>query len=258
MTDPKQILAFTVQVGQLLLNNGAEVYRTQDTMQRIAAAYGIRKFHVYVLTNGLFASVDGQGSEIRYVAASRVHLGRVAAVNELSRDIASGKVEMDRAVQRLAEIEEMPFLSPLKQMFASAVGAACFAFLFGGTLFDALAAFVAGFVMQSAFLRMGKSPTIGKIIKNVLAAAIVAVCSVAIHQLFVILGITSYFDKIIIGGIIPLVPGMALTTSIRDLANGDYLSGTIRLMDALLIAGSIAIGVGMVILLCNTIPWVKI
>ena len=49
-------------------------------------------------------------------------------------------------------------------------------------------------------------------------------------------------DKIIIGAIMPLVPGIAFTTSIRDFYNGDHLSGTIHLVDALLTAVCIAIG----------------
>ncbi|MEG2653004.1 MAG: threonine/serine exporter family protein, partial [Ruthenibacterium sp.] len=63
-------------------------------------------------------------------------------------------------------------------------------------------------------------------------------------------------DKIIIGGIIPLVPGMALTTAIRDFAGGDYLSGTIRLIDALLVASAIAIGVGAVLVTAGRLPGV--
>ena len=53
-------------------------------------------------------------------------------------------------------------------------------------------------------------------------------------------------DKIIIGGLIILVPGVPFTSSIRDFFNGDYLSGTIRLIDALLVSLCMAIGVGAV------------
>ena len=56
-------------------------------------------------------------------------------------------------------------------------------------------------------------------------------------------------DKIVIGDIMPLVPGIALTTSIRDFFNGDYLSGTIHMIDAVLTAFSIAVGVGTIITL---------
>ena len=61
-------------------------------------------------------------------------------------------------------------------------------------------------------------------------------------------------DKIVIGSIVPLLPGIALTTSIRDLFNGDYLSGAIHLLDALLTAMCIAIGVGTVMILYRNIP----
>ena len=59
-----------------------------------------------------------------------------------------------------------------------------------------------------------------------------------------VMGLKVQFDRIIIGGIILLMPGVALVTAIRDLFNGDYLSGSIRLMDALLTGVCIAIGVG--------------
>ena len=61
-------------------------------------------------------------------------------------------------------------------------------------------------------------------------------------------GLGDSLDKIIIGSIIRLVPGVALTTSIRDSLNGDYLSGTIRAIDAFLVGGCIAIGVGAVVM----------
>ena len=61
-------------------------------------------------------------------------------------------------------------------------------------------------------------------------------------------GLGDSLDKIIIGSIIRLVPGVALTTSIRDFLNGDYLSGTIRIIDAFLVGGCIAIGVGAVVM----------
>ena len=63
------------------------------------------------------------------------------------------------------------------------------------------------------------------------------------------LSLPVHYDKIVIGGIVPLLPGIALTTSIRDLFNGDYLSGAIHLLDALLTAMCIAVGVGFIIVI---------
>jgi len=52
-------------------------------------------------------------------------------------------------------------------------------------------------------------------------------------------------DTIIIGSIMTLVPGVAITNAVLDTINGDYLSGTVRLLDAILVFLSIAIGVGV-------------
>ena len=52
-------------------------------------------------------------------------------------------------------------------------------------------------------------------------------------------------DYMIIGSIMPLIPGVSFTNAIRDIADGDYISGSVRMLDALLIFFCIAIGVGM-------------
>ena len=61
------------------------------------------------------------------------------------------------------------------------------------------------------------------------------------------------FNHIVIGSIIPLVPGVSLTTSVREFFNGDYVSGTIHLVDALLTAICIALGVGVAIFLFTSL-----
>ena len=49
---------------------------------------------------------------------------------------------------------------------------------------------------------------------------------------------------IIMGAIMPLVPGSTFLTSIRDMLNGDYSSGTARMMEAAVTALAVAVGVG--------------
>ena len=53
-------------------------------------------------------------------------------------------------------------------------------------------------------------------------------------------------DKMVIGCIMPLVPGLLLTNAIRDFFNVDFLSGVIHMVDALVTALCIAVGVGAV------------
>lgn len=54
-------------------------------------------------------------------------------------------------------------------------------------------------------------------------------------------------DKIIIGSIMLLVPGLTITNAIRDTIAGDFLSGITKGAEAFLIAVSIAVGTGAVL-----------
>ena len=261
MSDQKRILELAVDAGETILQSGGEIFRAQETMERIARAYGGMDFHVYVLTNGIFASVDDAGSvrhaEVRHVREGDVHLGRVVAVNALSREIVAGTVSMEAAFLRLADIRALPRTSRGVLILACGVGAACFSYLFGGTPLDAVIAMGTGILLQLFLFFFERHPT-GKIIRLILCAAMVSVAAFAAASALALCGIETNLDKIIIGGIIPLVPGMALTTSIRDFANSDYLSGAIRMIDALLVAGSIAIGVGVMLKLLAFLPGVLV
>ena len=49
-------------------------------------------------------------------------------------------------------------------------------------------------------------------------------------------------DKILIGIIMLLIPGIMLTNSIRDILLGDIISGSLRLVEAILMAAVLALG----------------
>ena len=102
-------------------------------------------------------------------------------------------------------------------------------------------------VSYNSYLLLDEKTGHTKTITNVLGSIVIAVTAL----LFYLAGLPIHFDKIIIGSIMPLVPGIPITNSIRDFINGDYLSGSIRAIDALLTAFCIAVGVGIVITLCS-------
>ena len=116
----RRIMDFIMAAGQTLLENGAEVFRVEQTMEIMAASFHLREFHVYVLTNGIFASAGtAEMSEVRNVPTRTTHLGRVAAVNQLSRQIASGEVDtIDEAETRLAQARCIPFPKDWVQLAA--------------------------------------------------------------------------------------------------------------------------------------------
>lgn len=262
MEEQERILALCVDAGETLLANGAEIYRAQQTMEWIAHSYGARSFHAYVLTNGLFASLGGENGERAAVrAAPRVdmNLGRISAVNELSREISAGKVPLEEAFGRLAAIRAMRGYPGWMLALASAAAAACFCYLFGGSAQDALAALTPGFAVGLFSRRLGRTRApLNKLVSNMLSSGVVALVSVTCVHLLALVGIACSLNHVIIGGIVSLMPGIALTNGIRDVANCDYLSGTIRAIDAVLIAAGIALGVGVVLRAAAFLPGVHI
>ena len=72
MTQGKSVLELTTRIGEVLLKNGGEIFRVQQTMQIVAKAYGVSGFHVYVLANGLFVSIEEDGKQLcRQVGQNR-------------------------------------------------------------------------------------------------------------------------------------------------------------------------------------------
>lgn len=238
----QRIMDFIMAAGETLLQNGAEVFRVEQTMEIMARSFHLREFHVYVLTNGIFASAGtAEISEIRNVPIRTTHLGRVAAVNELSRQIAAGGITLDEAESRLVLAQRIPFPKGRVQLLAGMSGAFCFALIFGGTLRSGLAAAVAGLAASGYLLLCDRNDVPGGFKTISTAALITILCILGCGLLKV------EASHAIIGTLMILTPGIAFTMGIRDFVQKDYLSGTIRMIDALLIAASIAIGTGLVL-----------
>ena len=87
----RRIMDFIMASGQTLLENGAEVFRVEQTMEIMARSFHLREFHVYVLTNGIFASAGtAEISEVRNVPVRTTHLGRVASGGRPAHPLPQG------------------------------------------------------------------------------------------------------------------------------------------------------------------------
>ena len=237
MTDTKKVLSFAVELGDILLRNGAEVYRVEDSVLAILNSYDITDCDVYVLSNGIFASADEvtehASSMIRHVPMYPMHLGRIAALNNLCRDVCAKKITIEEAWTRLEECKNISGYNLPELLISTGIGCGGFAYLYGGTPLDAFMAIIVGMILR-VFLSLQKK-TNSKTMTNVFGSMIVSLVAILMYIFLPV-----HYDKIIIGGIMPLVPGIPLTNSIRDFINSDYLSGSIRLIDALLTAFCIA------------------
>ncbi len=235
------VLSCIADVGASMLNNGAEVWRTQETLTIMSENLNCPQIEIYVIANGVFVSIPDVGSIQRHVPNKSPHFGIIVAINALSRDLMNKQYGVETVFKRLSQIQKMPRYNMLITTLATAIGSGCFCYMFGSTLIDALSAFSIGLVLSIFQWHIGKYQ-INKLVYNMCCAILIAILGIALTSVIPYTNV----NKIIIGAVFPLVPGWGITMSIRDIVHGDYLSGLIHMADALLIAMSIALGIGFV------------
>lgn len=236
--------------GDLLLKSGAEIFRVDETMRRIACAYQMENVNTFVLSNGIFLTSEGNAQShqvrIRHIPLAGARLDRIDAVNSLSREIELGFYTPKEAREKLKEIAGSPQKPRLHQILAAGIGSGAFCFLFGGDLLDSVAAFLAGFLLYFYVICMVQG-RLSKIAANVSGGALVMALTLLLYRL----GFGHHLDLMTAGSLLPLIPGVAFTNSIRDFADEDYIAGSVRLIDTLIVIFSIALGVGLVMMWCG-------
>lgn len=242
-----EALAVATEAGHILLENGAEISRVEETMERISSHYGVNSSNFFVLSNGIFTT-GSSFANVEYIPFKGTQLDKVVAVNQLSRDIEHGRYTLAEAHTRLQAIRHMPARPFWEQVIASAIGSAAFCIIFGGGLADSAVAFVAGLLLYMFVLGI-TAPRLSKIFSNICGGAVVTLVCLLAHRL----GFGHNLSNILVGAVIPLVPGVPFTNGIRDIANEDYIAGITRLLDAMMVFVCIALGVSLTFFLSSRI-----
>lgn len=232
-----KVLEFASDAGKVLLENGAEISRVEETMERIAENYGEKGEKFFVLSNGIFATGQSYASA-EFIPIKGARLDKVVDVNQLSRDIASQKMPLAEARKRLESIKHKPAKPSWEQFLGAAFGCGAFCALFGGSLLDCLASLVAA-VLLNLFAMKVTTPYLSKTLGNICAGFLGTLLCIIFHGL----GFGENLGNMVVGTLILLIPGVAFTNGLRDVANEDYLAGMTRLIDALMMFLCIAIGV---------------
>ena len=240
LTDVMQV---ATEAGHIMLENGAEIFRVEETMERITRHYGVDSGHFFVLSNGILTSGGNRYSNVEFIPFKGAQLEKVVAVNRLSRAIEKGGCPIEEARERLAEIRNMKSKPFLEQVMGSAVGSGAFCAIFGGSLLDCAASFVTGLLLY-VFVLLVSRRGMSKIVTNILGSILATSLSVV----FMNIGFGEHPGNMIIGSLIPLIPGVPFTNGIRDLANEDYIAGSTRMLDALTVFFCIAAGVALTFL----------
>ncbi|MBD2871565.1 threonine/serine exporter family protein [Paenibacillus arenilitoris] len=241
----QDITQICLLAGKIMLQNGGETYRVEDTMVRIATAYGIESSHSFVTPTGIIFAIDGAAQMTRLIRISErsTNLHKVTLVNDISRKISGGELEADEAHRLLKEVDEAASAYPVwLQVLAAAAASGCFLLMFGGGWPNFLPVVAAGGAAYWFLVTLHRVVPI-KFFAEFLTALLIGTMSV----LFVGAGFGFDLDKIIIGAVMPLVPGLHITAAVRDLMAGHLVSGLSKGAEAFLTAFAIGSGIAAVL-----------
>ncbi len=244
--DMNKIIHIATEAGKIILENGGETYRVEETIVRICNAYNIDDAESFVTPTGIMVSAtDNYGNTIslvKRVKSRTVDLEKISKVNDLSRNIKTKGLTSDQVIVELKKIDGIERYDNLTTVFFSSLAAASFTLIFGGNIKDFLVSFFVGGTIKYMTVFASKL-NINDFFVNILGGMIAAFLAIVSINL----GLADNMDKVIIGSIMLLVPGLAITNAIRDTIAGDLVSGIARILEAFLIAVGIAVGSGIVL-----------
>lgn len=265
--DDKSIANMAVLAGEIMLRSGAETYRVEDTIKHIldtaggagapgtgiggSESAGAVRTESLVMLTGIIVTIERPGQEaitvMRRVHDRGTNMHRIVEVNEISRKYCAGDLSAEETWERLENIKGRQYTVWMYNV-ATVLVPAGFAPLFGGGLREIFAAGAVG-ILLAVIMTIGKRMRISSFILNMICAGGVAAAAMALKAWYPLLNM----DTVIISGIMPLVPGVAITNAIRDTLRGDYISGGARALEAFVTAAAVAIGAGVGIAAMNVL-----
>ena len=97
--DANRVLAAILDIGELLLESGAEVMRVEDTITRLCQAYGFLRSDVFTITSSIVLTVQMEGGRVmtqtRRVRTRQTDLGAVEKLNALSREVCARRMPVE-------------------------------------------------------------------------------------------------------------------------------------------------------------------
>ena len=218
----KDIIKVSADIGEKMIENGAEISRAEDTVRRILEASGISGAHIICTYSFIIINTD-HGMTARRITRTELNLYEIDRLNSMSRELCGGKKHNDESN------EYGKAGSCLLTMLATG----SFCLYFGGSIKDAVISGLIGLAVS--FKRHMAEGIFARTLTDSVLCGILSCLPTA-------LGMDTHPDKIMIGTIMLLVPGLTVGNAMRDIMNGDVLSGLTGLTEAIFLGVSIALG----------------
>ena len=156
----REVLDIALEAGEILLRNGAETYRVEESITKICNAYG-HPCEAIVLPTGIFLTVYSSEYEsetsVRRIKVRTLDLTKIDRVNSFSRKITYNTMSYEEARKELEGIKALKFYPVPVQLISSMSVSFAYALIFGGKITDGVIAFAIGALLYLLNLYMAKS-----------------------------------------------------------------------------------------------------
>ena len=236
----KEVLSLSLDIGERMLKCGAEISRVEETIKYILEGYGIKYKEIFAMNSLIIATIRKE--EESYTESRRImyidkDLKQLELLNELSREICKKNMSRKEVLKKLDEFKERNILMPI---IGTIIATTSFTLFFGGNLKDAFASLIIAIIINFYNWFM-KNTHINSLINSFVSSFIIGIAAI----LFTKAGLADNFDKVIIGDIMLLIPGLSMFISINDIFKGDTMSGLGRFTEGLFLALVVGAGVGL-------------
>lgn len=237
----KKLLSFVMDIGEGMLCSGAEVHRVEEGVKRMCTALGAERTDVFIITSSMVVTVYDRNGEYftqtRRVTSATTDYEKLHRLNSLCRKVSSGEIPPESIKGELEAALKTKAYPFWLECICYSVIAGSFTLFFGGSLAQTAVSLFAGAVVRFVILLCEKTVP-GKMFPKFLSCA----TATLISFLAVKIGLINDIDKVVIGNIMSLIPGIGLTNALRDLFTGDSIAGILRSVEAVITALAIAAG----------------
>ena len=245
-----KILQGILDIGEAMLQSGAENFRLEDSLYRMCKSYGFTRYDVFVIPSNIQITVETpEGdiiTQIRHIESTDINFDRLDYLNNLSRYVCQNKPDEKKLREKYLEVMNREEQHPAVKYFAGVMGGTGFAVFFGCGFMDAIVAVIVSLMIVVVGEWLSKRES-NLMVYNM----ILSFLSEVIIILLVRLGIGSHAEWIMIGIVMLLISGLGVTNGIRDLLQRDFISGSLNIMNAFLGAAGIAFGIALAMLLLD-------
>lgn len=239
-TEFQRRVRFILRFGKALHASGAPAHTLEGTMVDMCERMNIRGNFIAQPTAILssFSNGEDEITKIERVEPVSVNLGRLASVDQVSRQVILNEISYEEGYQKLDDILNgpEPFGKRVRVLYYI-FSTSGFMILFGGSWWDLLASVIVGIIM--GFIALFKP--LG-LMAQLLEAIVAVVASFATYLLYKLLpGLN--VGVVILSSLIIFMPGLFITNAIAEIAAQHLVSGTARLVGGVMILLKLTFGV---------------